>query len=102
PPDSALFEEIQKVQDSIPANASVKERLEMHRTAGEACFACHQYMDPIGLGLEGFDQFGKLRKAYADSGRKVEVDGNLLGKPFESFGQMNRMVAELPDYQRCA
>jgi hypothetical protein len=102
PPDSALFEEIQQVSESIPANASVKERLEVHRNAGPACFGCHEYMDPIGLGLEGFDQHGRLRRAYADSGRAVETDSNLLGKPFATFGELNQLIAGLPDYQRCA
>jgi hypothetical protein len=102
PPDSSLFEQIQKVSASIPASATVKERLEQHRKAGEACQGCHEYMDPIGLGLEGFDQRGRLRRAYADSGKEVEVASNLLGKPFQSFGELNSMIAALPDYQRCA
>ena len=102
PPDSSLFEQIQKVSASIPANASVKERLEQHKNAGDACKGCHEYMDPIGLGLEGFDQKGRLRRAYADSGKEVEVASNLLGKPFSSFNELNGMIAALPDYQRCA
>lgn len=102
PPDSALFEQIQKVSSSIPVNASVKERLESHRKAGPACQGCHEYMDPLGLGLEGFDQRGRLRNAYADSGKPVETDSNLLGKPFTRFNELNAMVADLPDYHRCA
>ncbi|MBX3203362.1 MAG: DUF1588 domain-containing protein, partial [Labilithrix sp.] len=102
PPDSALFEEIQKVSDAIPANASVKERLEVHRNAGPACAGCHEYMDPIGLGLEGFDMRGRLRNAYADTGRPVESESTLLGRPFSRFGELNTMIAELPDYHRCA
>ncbi|MBX3207194.1 MAG: DUF1588 domain-containing protein [Labilithrix sp.] len=102
PPDSALFEQIQKVSESIPANASVKERLEVHRNAGPACAGCHEYMDPLGLGLEGFDMRGRLRNAYADTGRPVETESTLLGKPFSRFGELNTMIAALPDYHRCA
>jgi hypothetical protein len=102
PPDSSLFEQIQKVSASIPPTASVKERLEQHRKAGDACQGCHEYMDPIGLGLEGFDQHGRLRRAYADSGKEVEVASNLLGKPFATFNELNGMLAALPEYQRCA
>lgn len=102
PPDSALFEQIQKVSSAIPANASVKERLETHRKAGPACQGCHEYMDPLGLGLEGFDMRGRLRNAYSDSGRPVETDSFLLGRPFKRFNELNAMVAELPDYHRCA
>ena len=101
PPSSELFEKIQMVSASIPATATVKQRLEQHRQAGEACMGCHQFMDPIGLGLEGFDQHGRLRSAYAD-GKPVETDSNLLGTPFAKFGQLNDMIAELPDYQKCA
>ncbi len=102
PPDSALFEKIEQVSSAIPANASVKERLETHRKAGFACQGCHEYMDPLGLGLEGFDMRGRLRNAYSDSGKPVETDSNLLGKPFARFNELNTMVAELPDYHRCA
>lgn len=102
PPDSALFEEIQKVTASIPQTASVKERLEAHRNAGPACAGCHEYMDPIGLGLEGFDMRGRLRNAYADTGRPVETESHLLGRPFRRFSELNAMIAELPEYERCA
>lgn len=102
PPDSALFEKIQMVSQSIPATASVKERLEAHRSAGQACFGCHEYMDPIGLGLEGFDQRGRLRNAYAESGKPVETESNFLGTPFKRFSELNQMLSDLPDYQKCA
>lgn len=102
PPDSALFEKIQQVSASIPADATVKQRLEQHRNAGDACFGCHQYMDPIGLGLEGFDMHGRLRNAYADTGKPVELESTLLGTPFTSFLQLNAMLADLPDYHACA
>lgn len=102
PPDSALFEKIQMVSASIPANATVKQRVESHRNAGEACFGCHQYMDPIGIGLEGFDQFGKVRATYADTGFKVETDSNLLGIPFATASELSQKLAVLPDYTRCA
>ncbi len=101
PPDSALFEQIKKASDAIPASASVRERLEAHRNAGPACAGCHEYMDPIGLGLEGFDMRGRLRNAYADTGKPVETASTLLGRPFARFEEMNSMVAELPDYSRC-
>lgn len=101
PPDPSLFEKIQEVTDSISPDASVKERLDIHRNTGEACAGCHTYMDPIGLGLEGFDMRGRLRSAYAD-GRPVETASNLLGTPFSTFSELNSMLADLPDYHRCA
>lgn len=102
PPDSALFEQIKKISESIPVTASVKERLESHRKAGAACQGCHEYMDPLGLGLEGFDMKGRLRNAYGDTGKPVETESNLLGRPFTRFSELNTMVAELPDFHKCA
>ena len=90
----------QKVSDAIPARVGQAPRV--HRNAGPACAGCHEYMDPIGLGLEGFDMRGRLRNAYADTGRPVESESTLLGRPFSRFGELNTMIAELPDYHRCA
>ena len=101
-PDASLFEQIQKVQQSIPPTATVKERANSHRNSGSVCYGCHQYMDPIGLGLEGFDMFGRLRRAYADTGLPVETDSELLGKPFKTFAELNSMLAALPEFQSCA
>jgi Protein of unknown function (DUF1588)/Protein of unknown function (DUF1592)/Protein of unknown function (DUF1595)/Protein of unknown function (DUF1585) len=102
PPDSELFAKIQAVSASIPNTASVKERLDAHRKAGEACFGCHQYMDPIGLGLEGFDPQGKVRTIYADTKRPVETDSTFLGKPFSKVTELNQALADMPEYERCA
>jgi hypothetical protein len=102
PPDSALFEQIQQVSASIPATATVKQRVEQHRQAGPACFGCHQYMDPIGIGLEGFDQVGKVRTVYADTKLPVETDSEILGKPFRTVGELNDEIVALPEYGRCA
>jgi hypothetical protein len=101
PPDPSLLAQIQASIASIPATATVKERLEAHRKAGPVCFGCHQYMDPIGLGLEGFDQYGKVRTVYADTGKPVETDSNFLGKPFSTVNELNDALGAQPDYARC-
>lgn len=100
PPDSSLFAAIQAASEKIPATASVKERLLAHRSAGEACRRCHEYMDPIGLGLEGFDQFGKIRTMYSD-GKPVESASDILGKPFETVLELSEEIAVLPEYTTC-
>lgn len=50
---------------------SVKEKMAIHRQ-NPSCAGCHEYMDPVGLGLEAFDQFGQVRGRYSD-GRVVET-----------------------------
>jgi hypothetical protein len=100
-PDAALADEIAAAQAKLPATATPKQQLEAHRKAGPACFGCHQYMDPIGIGLEGFDQLGKVRTVYADTGKPVETDSTLLGKPFANFAEMNQLIHEMPEFTRC-
>jgi hypothetical protein len=41
---------------------SVRERAAKHLQKGGTCFACHQVMDPIGLGLENYDAVGAYRE----------------------------------------
>ncbi len=102
PPDSALFEKIQAASAAVPKDASVKERLRMHREAGEACFGCHQYMDPIGLGLESFDEVGKVRATYADTQKPVETDSDILGTPFATANEMIAILSKMPEFRQCA
>ena len=47
------------------ATGSVRERMEQHRQ-DPRCAACHDMMDPIGFGLEGFDPVGKARTTDAN------------------------------------
>ena len=102
PPDSALFEMIAAVSAAVPPDATVKEKLRFHREAGEACFGCHQFMDPIGLGLEGFDQFGKVRAVYEDTKKPVETDSDILGTQFANAGELNQILAAMPAFRQCA
>jgi hypothetical protein len=62
---------------------SVRERIEQHRNS-DACRACHQIMDPIGLALENFDAVGLWRES--DEGSRIDAtgtmyDGSKLGGP---------------------
>ena len=53
----------------------MRELLMQHR-ADPSCSACHNLMDPIGLGLENFDWMGRWRDKEAD-GKPVEAMGVL-------------------------
>ena len=101
PPPPELAAQISASAMSIPATATVKERLAMHHNAGPACNGCHQFMDPIGLGMEAFDPLGRKRTVYPD-GRPVETDSALFGTPFKGFEDLNDLLAAMPDVQRCA
>jgi hypothetical protein len=65
PPVVAELNEDPKAHSEL----GLKKILERHRSS-EACFSCHQKMDPLGLGLENFDPVGKWRTSYG----KAPVD----------------------------
>jgi hypothetical protein len=55
---------------------TLRERFAIH-TQNPSCRACHAMMDDIGLALEGFDHFGRMRDTEA--GRPVNRAGFLRG-----------------------
>jgi hypothetical protein len=54
---------------------TVREQAAIH-SADPGCAACHQFMDPIGLGFEGFDAVGRYRTT--ENGKPVDVSGQLV------------------------
>jgi hypothetical protein len=70
---------------------SLKEILALHRE-DPVCAACHDAMDPIGLGLENFDGIGVWRSA--DGGGPIDASGVLPGGlEFEGASGMIGLVA---------
>jgi hypothetical protein len=53
---------------------TMRERLAAHRTQPQ-CGACHNTIDPIGLGLEDFDGIGRYRTM--DAGKTIDSSGML-------------------------
>jgi hypothetical protein len=63
------------LQDSdLGSAASMRERLAQHR-ANPSCAACHNAMDPIGLGLENYDASGAWRTK--DGNFDIDSSGTL-------------------------
>jgi hypothetical protein len=60
PKDVPDLEATQKKAQSQKLNLSHNEILKLH-SSQKGCAACHQYIDPIGFGLEMFDQLGISR-----------------------------------------
>lgn len=98
-PDAALFEEIAKKQKDADPTWSVSQRLAVHRES-PTCFACHKHMDPLGLGLEMFDSFGRVRSHYPD-GKIVEADGDLDGVTFEGARQLAPLLLRDQVFREC-
>jgi hypothetical protein len=73
PPDvEALVENI----EGKPA-ATVRERLEAHRTKPE-CNACHGIIDPLGFALENFDAVGRWRVKDREADAPIDSSGVLV------------------------
>ncbi len=65
----------------IPGESqTMRERLEQHAT-DPACAGCHNFMDPIGLGLEYYDAVGQFRLAEPN-GAVIDANSELDGQPF--------------------
>jgi hypothetical protein len=58
--------------------ASVRERLEMHRSVS-SCNHCHGVIDPYGQPLESFNAIGQLRVRERDTGVDVDPVGTMAG-----------------------
>jgi hypothetical protein len=58
----------------LPANATPRQTLEVH-TKNPACAGCHKILDPLGLGFESFDSFGKWRTTY-DALAQAPIDSS--------------------------
>jgi len=55
---------------------TTRDRYEAH-VVNESCSACHQYMDPIGFGLESYDATGRFRTT--ENGQPIDASGEIIG-----------------------
>jgi hypothetical protein len=97
-----------------------RERLSVH--VAQSCSGCHSLIDPIGLGLEGFDNIGRSRDkvvlrlerqrdAVTNQRREPEVfelpldtNGYIQGIPnskFSNIVELGSILANDPTCQRC-
>jgi hypothetical protein len=91
------------VDTTLPPNTgtmglTMRQRLEKHR-ALPACAACHQIMDPIGLGLENFDGVGAFRTS--EVGQTIDASGNLDGVAFRDARELAAALKNHADFASC-
>ena len=81
------------------AAATTRERYARH-TSETACYACHRLMDPIGFGLEHFDEVGAYRSR--DGGQPVDATGEILegGDAEGAFDGAPALAARLAGSER--
>jgi hypothetical protein len=95
PPDVPPLAE----QKQINQTASVRQRLEQHRSRAE-CAGCHAKMDPLGFALENFDGTG----AWRDSDGKFPIDpsGKLPnGTAFSGPRELKQVLKANKNFVRC-
>ncbi|PYT35561.1 MAG: hypothetical protein DMG58_01740, partial [Acidobacteria bacterium] len=96
-----------------------RERMSAHATQ-QPCAGCHQFIDPIGFGLEKYDAIGgrreklelKFYNPHDDNDEKkvktvlldLDAHGGLSGIPgadFSSPKQLGKILAARPECQEC-
>lgn len=60
---------------ALDPEATTRERFAQH-TSSTACSGCHRLIDPIGLGLENYDELGRFRTE--ENGRSLDVSGEIV------------------------
>ena len=67
-------------------------------TSKAICTSCHKHIDPIGLGLESYDPYGKWRTSYKNK-RPIKAFGQFPnGDQFQTPGQMKQILVN--EYQK--
>jgi hypothetical protein len=84
-------------------NQTTRQRLQQHQD-NPACSACHQTIDPIGVGFERYDGFGRRRTT--DNGAPIDATGKLTGTaagdlPFDGVDQLEPLLARSPEATAC-
>lgn len=87
---------------ALPPNSTPKQVLSVH-TKSPACAACHKVLDPLGIGLESFDAYGRWRTTYpALANVPIDASGTLAdGTEITNTADMVRYLASSPTVKAC-
>lgn len=82
-------------KQSAATPQTVRQLLEQHR-ANAACAACHDFIDPIGYGLENYDLLGRWRTE--DGGQPIDARGQLPdGTSFQGPDELKEVLLAKKD-----
>ncbi|MEM9191830.1 MAG: DUF1592 domain-containing protein [Myxococcota bacterium] len=93
------------VNDTPPeldADLTTRERFSEHSTNG-SCVGCHQLMDPIGLGFEGYDGIGRFRpmEAGAPTDMSGEIVNTDVAGPFVGAVELSQRLLASEQARNC-
>ncbi len=77
---------------------TLRERVNEH-LENPSCAACHNLMDPIGLGLENYDGLGRFR--LFDNDVEIDASGELAGVDYVDAQGLGEAIADSPDATTC-
>lgn len=77
---------------------TLRERSQAHANNAQ-CAACHDLMDPIGLGFENFDAIGRWRTT--ENGAAIDPSGELDGAAFADAEELSDVIAANPAFGAC-
>ncbi|HEY0138992.1 MAG TPA: DUF1592 domain-containing protein, partial [Nannocystis sp.] len=84
-------------------NATTRERFEVH-TSVPSCQGCHTFIDGIGFGFEGYDQYGVWREL--ENGEPIDESGVLRSygtgeQPFVGPVELAKLLATEDSVRDC-
>ena len=93
--------------DNVPPDpepgSTTRERFEEHR-ANPSCSGCHNLIDGVGFGFEGYDGMGVFRTM--DGGLPVDASGEILGTSdvdgtFDGAVELSQRLSGSDDVRSC-
>jgi len=91
---------------ATPGAKTTRERYEIAHRSSPTCVSCHQFFDPIGFGLEHFDEAGRYRAD--EGGLTIDATGQALAYPatnvvfsFDGEDDLAQKLAARPEVADC-
>ena len=78
--------------------ATTRDRMSEH-SENPACATCHLLFDPLGLGLENYDGYGRWRTH--ENGQEINASGRLLGMDFAGPEALAQLLGESDKVSSC-
>jgi hypothetical protein len=101
PPADLDIPNLDEAAKGAKGEPTMRELLKAHRSQ-PLCAACHNRMDPLGLGLENFNALGMYREK--ENGKPIDTGGKLItGEDFKSMTELKKILKgpRRQDFYRC-